>query len=245
MGESLPRARLVLERCPDAGQVAALSREQAAHARARRLVPGDLVTLVDGTGAQARGRLLKLSGSGGQVAIEEVFAAAPEEIRIDLYVPGLKPERLSWIAEKATELGAGRLILVSAERTQSFRASPAGASRLARVARAAALQSERARWPEISGPEPLARVLSTADAGARLFLDFEGGLFPSRLSGPVSILVGPEGGWTAAERAAAAAAGWSPVTLPAGKLRAETAAIAAMVLARAAMARGAGEGRKA
>ena len=51
------------------------------------------------------------------------------------------------------------------------------------------------------------------------------------------LLVGPEGGWTDAERGAARAAGWSAAALPAGKLRAETAAIAALVLARAALGR--------
>jgi 16S rRNA (uracil1498-N3)-methyltransferase len=62
--------------------------------------------------------------------------------------------------------------------------------------------------------------------------------FPRELSvRSVALLVGPEGGWTDAERAAARVAGWSAAALPAGKLRAETAEIAALVLARAALGR--------
>ena len=53
----------------------------------------------------------------------------------------------------------------------------------------------------------------------------------------VTVLVGREGGGTDAERDAARAAGWLGAALPAGKLRAETAAIAALVLARAALGR--------
>jgi 16S rRNA (uracil1498-N3)-methyltransferase len=50
-----------------------------------------------------------------------------------------------------------------------------------------------------------------------------------------AILVGPEGGWTRAEKERAAASGWKSVALPAGLLRAETAAVAALVMIRSAM----------
>lgn len=236
MGESLPRARLVVERCPKPGQTGEISREEAAHARARRLAPGDSVTLIDGTGIEARGRLLELTRSGGRVAVEEVSRADPAAPELGLLVAGLRPERLSWIAEKATELGASRLVLVSTRRTQSFRAGAAAIERLSRVVREAAKQCESARWPRIEGPLALDLVLAAEHARQRLLLDLDGGPFPARLSGSVAILVGPEGGWTQSERAAAGRA-WSPVALPAGKLRAETAAVAALVLARAALAR--------
>jgi 16S rRNA (uracil1498-N3)-methyltransferase len=53
----------------------------------------------------------------------------------------------------------------------------------------------------------------------------------------VALLVGPEGGWSDAEVAAARDFGWLATSLPAGKLRAETAAVAALTLTRAALAR--------
>ncbi|HYV40703.1 MAG TPA: RsmE family RNA methyltransferase, partial [Thermoanaerobaculia bacterium] len=139
----------------------------------------------------------------------------------------------------ATELFAESVTLVASARTQSFRGSAAARERLDRVAREAAKQCESARWPRIEGPLPLERALSERPASHRLFLDTEGEVFPSKLSArAVTLLVGPEGGWTPAERETAGVQGWSLVALPAGNLRAETAAIAALVLARAALARG-------
>ena len=55
--------------------------------------------------------------------------------------------------------------------------------------------------------------------------------------GPTALLVGPEGGWTEDELGVAIAEGWAAVSLAAGKLRAETAAVAALTLARTALAR--------
>jgi 16S rRNA (uracil1498-N3)-methyltransferase len=91
----------------------------------------------------------------------------------------------------------------------------------------------------VSGPIPFEAALVQDPAFHRLLLDAEGESFPASLSGrPVVLLVGPEGGWTPAERGAARDRGWSVVGLPAGKLRAETAAVGALVLARAALAAG-------
>jgi 16S rRNA (uracil1498-N3)-methyltransferase len=230
------RARLIVARCPAAGTTAALAREEAAHAKARRLAPGDPVTLIDGSGVEAHGRLVSLTAGAAEVFVEEVAPAVPSEIDLTLLVSALRLERLSWVVEKATELSARRVVVVDAERAQGFRAGAARVARLARVVREAAKQCESARWPEVSGPIPLAEAWSVP-ARHRLFLDFEGGPFPSRLApGSTSLLVGPEGGWTETERVAARESAWLAVRLPAGKLRSETAAIAAMVLARAALA---------
>jgi 16S rRNA (uracil1498-N3)-methyltransferase len=194
--------------------------------------------LFDGSGAEALGVLAALDRSGGEVAVESVLPAREAASGVSLLVAGLRIERLSWLAEKATELAAERLTIVATERTQAFRASPGALERLERVAREAAKQCEAARWPKIGGPVPLAAALAESAAFDRLFLDAGGEPFPRSLSArPVVLLVGPEGGWTDAERAAARAAGWSAAALPAGKLRAETAAIAALVLARAALGR--------
>jgi 16S rRNA (uracil1498-N3)-methyltransferase len=149
----------------------------------------------------------------------------------------LRLERLSWVAEKAAELSVREVVVVATERAQSFRAHAPVVARLRRVVEEAAKQSESARWPEIHGPISLAEAWD-APATHRLFLDLPGDSYPSFLArGSMRILVGPEGGWTEAERAAARERGWRATQIPAGKLRAETAAIAAIVLARAALAR--------
>jgi len=232
-------ARLVVETLPAAGLSCRIAGDEAAHARARRLAPGDEVILVDGSGQEAIGRLTAVGPQALEVLVESVRRSAEVPAPIHLIVAALRSERVSWIAEKATELGADRLTLVTSQRTQRFRASPALGPRLARVVREAAKQAERASWPAIAGPLPFADALNLESSGSRFILDPSGEPFPPVLpAGRTSLMVGPEGGWTDAELEAALAAGWVATSLAAGKLRAETAAVAALILARSALARG-------
>ena len=229
-----PAARLIVDRLPGVGETARVGGEEAAHARARRIGAGDLVVLIDGTGREATGRVERMGKSAVDIAVLECREVPEEEHAAALLVSGVRPERLDWIAEKATELGATRIVLVASERAQAFRASSSRAERIARVAREAAKQCERARWPHVEGPVSLSAALGEG-ARHRFFLDFDGEPFPSALSpGTSAVLVGPEGGWSEAERTAAETAGWKRARLPAGKLRTETAAIAGLVLLRAA-----------
>jgi 16S rRNA (uracil1498-N3)-methyltransferase len=239
MDQPLPGPRLIVDALPEAGAACRIEGEEAAHARARRLAAGDAVVLVDGSGREAAGSVARIGRGFVDVDVEAVRAAAPDAGSfIHLLVAAVRSERLSWIAEKATELGAARLTLVTTERTQRFRASDALGPRLARVVREAAKQAEAARWPDIAGPVALAEALRDERAPTRLVLDLGGEPFPTRLpAAPTALLVGPEGGWTDGEVAAALAAGWVATSLAAGKLRAETAAVAALTLARTALAR--------
>jgi 16S rRNA (uracil1498-N3)-methyltransferase len=247
VGVPLPRARLVVEVVPGAGSIARLSGEEAAHARARRLVRGDPVVLVDGSGREASGRVVRADRRAVEVGVESVREAEPESpAPILLGIAAVRAERLAWVAEKATELGAAGLVLVVTQRTQRFRAGAGVASRLGRVIREAAKQAERARWPSVRGPIGLSEALSSVPAGNRLVLDPSGDGFPESLpSRPTSLLVGPEGGWTETELDAALSSGWTVVSLAAGKLRAETAAVAALVLTRSALARAKPRGAEA
>lgn len=239
MDQPLPGARLIVDALPEAGSACRVGGEEAAHARARRIAAGDAVVLVDGSGREAAGRVRRIERGFLDVDVGEVRAAGAESSApIHLLVAAVRSERLSWIAEKATELGAARLTLVSSERTQSFRANEALGPRLDRVVREAAKQAELVRWPDIAGPVAFREVLRSEAARTRLILDPSGEPFPSVLAAaPTALLVGPEGGWTDAELSAALADGWVAASLAAGKLRAETAAVAAMALARTALAR--------
>jgi 16S rRNA (uracil1498-N3)-methyltransferase len=74
-----------------------------------------------------------------------------------------------------------------------------------------------------------AQALSTRGA-CRYFLDESGGAPLARKGAEVLLMVGPEGGWTDAERECARQAGWTRISLGPAILRAETAAIAAMAV---------------
>lgn len=232
-------ARLIVSRVPEAGQSLRISAEEAAHARARRLAAGASVVLIDGSGAEAFGTVESVGPGRLDVRVERIGQSPPDRLApMHLLVAAVRADRLAWIAEKATELGASRLTLVDSERTQSHRASAASLPRLERVVREAAKQSERARWPSLDGPRPFSVAIGEEASAQRFLLDSRGERFPVDLgAGSVALLVGPEGGWSEAEQAAARASGWIVASLAAGKLRSETAAVAALVLARTALAR--------
>jgi len=217
------------------GTVIELPELERRHARARRLGVGSAVRLSDAAGNVAFGRVLSLSRGACSVAIGPLEASrAATAARISLFVPAIRLPRLSWLVEKATELGAARLTIVASERAQGDRVENAAHSgeRLARVAREAAKQSGQASLPEIAGPirfEEAARAASSN--AAAILLDASGSPFPAGLAAPVALWIGPEGGWSPAELSAAEGAGWMRARLPGAVLRAETAAVAALVLA--------------
>jgi 16S rRNA (uracil1498-N3)-methyltransferase len=232
------RARLIVPALGAPGETLQLSREEAAHARARRLGPGDAVLLSDGSGVEAVGEIVRLSPAEAIVRVSEIVLRRSRRTPVTLYLAGLKPERLAWAVEKATELDAARFVIVRTGRTQSFRASAGLVPRLERIARESSKQCGRADWPAISGPVDLDRVLGEERCAHRFLFDGGGKLFPLRLALlPGALLVGPEGGWTDPEKTEASTRGWKIVALPAGTLRAETAAIAALTLFHSAVER--------
>jgi len=224
---------------PAPGEPVRLSAEEASHARARRLSRGNPVVLFDGEGREARGRVTGLTRTAVEVVADEPARAPEGEPPLALYVAAVRLERLAWTVEKAAELGAARLVVIRAERSQGFRAPAAAVERLRRVARAAAKQSGNPRALAVEGPFGVREAFFGEASPSRLLLDFDGAPFPETLApAGAALAIGPEGGWSDAERRAAEESGWTVVRLPAGLLRAETAAIAGLVLARAALARG-------
>jgi len=155
-------------------------------------------------------------------------------VRIALCAALIKFDRFEWMIEKVTELGVDRIQPVETSRVEKglVQASHRRGPRWERIARESSQQSRRVRAPEILPAATLVRVLSE-EAGCRYFLEEAAappllGILPAARapSGRVALLAGPEGGWTDAEREAAAAAGWLSASLGPLVLRAETAAIA-------------------
>lgn len=145
-----------------------------------------------------------------------------------LFAP-IKRGRIDWLVEKATELGAARLIPVMTERTIVDKLN---LDRLHAHAIEAAEQCERTALPELAMPQKLQRVLREwPEDRALYFADEKGGesLFVAAMPGPSAILIGPEGGFTDREREAIRALPQAKaVSLGPRILRADTAAIAAL-----------------
>lgn len=173
--------------------------------------------------------------------------AAPRALpaRLVLLAALVKFDRLELMLEKATELGAGRIVLVEAARCEAGleRAARKRMERWRRILLEASQQARRARLPELDGPVPLAAAIETP-ADYRFLLDEQEtaqglyGRLPARRSSSdtIALLAGPEGGWTGAERDWATAAGWRRISLGPLVLRAETAAIAALAVLSCAWA---------
>jgi len=206
------------------------------HARARRLRRGSRVRLTGTDAVAADGVVHRLDRSGCEIRLDlppSVPVAALRPPAITLYVPALRMPRLSWLVEKATELGAGNVTVVESDRAQGERVERAAAEqgRLSRIAREAAAQSRQASVPVIAGPIPAEAARESGRRFAAAFLlDPSGEPFPRRMAAPAALWIGPEGGWAPGELESSEARGWRVARLPGAILRAETAAIAALVL---------------
>lgn len=145
-----------------------------------------------------------------------------------LFAP-IKKDRLHYLVEKATELGAARLQPVITARAIVDRPNP---ERLRAHMIEAAEQCDRTALPELGDPTKLAPFLAAWPADRQLiFADEKGGSAFAEVvrPGPAAILIGPEGGFTDEERAAIRAVPRAtPVSLGPRILRAETAAAAAL-----------------
>jgi 16S rRNA (uracil1498-N3)-methyltransferase len=173
----------------------------------------------------------------------EKLAAEQPSLHVILCAAIIKFDHFEWMIEKATELGAARIVPLIAVRTEKGldKAAHKRLERWRRIGMEASQQSRRAHLPEVSEPLTLAEALAIS-ATHRYALDENPGAPPlmaalpaQRNSGDsVALLIGPEGGWTDEERHKFTSAAWRPVSLGPLILRAETAAIAALAVIHSA-----------
>lgn len=204
--------------------------------RARRLAVGDRVRAVDGRGGARWAEVTAVGRSAARLALGEPAPANEPAVAVTLVVAALRRERASWLIEKATELGVAAIRFVATERT-ARELGGNSLARLGRVAAAALEQCHGARLPAIDGPHPwtaLGDLVADVPAEARFVLDTAAGPDPGSALRPAAgralLLVGPEGGWTDAERDELSRLGCQPVSLGVRTLRIETAALAGAAL---------------
>jgi 16S rRNA (uracil1498-N3)-methyltransferase len=158
--------------------------------------------------------------------LTRAFEAVPD---VWLAFAPVKRSQTDWLVEKATELGAARLLPVITQRTIAERVK---LERLEAITIEAAEQCGRTLLPGIGEPVSLKRLLAEHNPARRLYFADEGGGEPAAQAfeaGPALILTGPEGGFTDDERALVRAARNAiPISLGPRILRAETAALAAL-----------------
>lgn len=231
--------RLFLEVALALGARIPLDRAQANYLlNVLRLGEGGEVLVFNGRDGEWRARL-SVDGrkSGSLLTIQQTRTQPPSPELVYLFAP-LKHARLDYMAQKAVEMGAGRLQPVLTRRTQTSRVN---LERMRANAIEAAEQCGVVTLPEISQEAPLDKALAAlAPEATLIFCDEDAPIadpveaLRAAAPGPLAVLIGPEGGFDEAERAMLLARP-NIVRLSLGPriLRADTAAVAALALVQA------------
>lgn len=205
-----------------------------------RLREGDAIILFNGRDGEFRAELREVSRRSARLRVGAQLRPQTPRADLDYCFAPLKQARLDYMAQKATEMGAGRLAPVITRRTQMRRVNSA---RLRANAIEAAEQCGVLAVPEVVDPVDLPAFLESFPAGRLLvFCDEDAGIanpvaaLAGRVSAGqgVSVLIGPEGGFDAAERdSIARLPNVARLSLGPRILRADTAAVAALAIVQA------------
>jgi 16S rRNA (uracil1498-N3)-methyltransferase len=201
---------------------------------------GDEVLLFNGRDGEWRARIGAVTRRAVAVKAEALARPQATGPDLDLLIALVKRGRLEAIVEKAAELGARRVRLVLTERTNADRAR---VERLTAIATEAAEQTGRLDVPQVEEPQKLDRLIEGWEPGRRLlFCDEAGDAQPipealqGQPTGQWAILIGPEGGFSPAERQRLRSLDYAvPAALGPRILRADTAAVSALTLWQTAL----------
>ena len=205
--------------------------------RVLRAQVGDLLEVFDGQGHTYSARLVSMGENEATLELGEAKAhAAARPVWVVQGLP--KADKWEWVLQKGTELGAAVFWpALTAHTIVQPKDGPKKHERWQRIVDEAARQCGRADTAHVREPADFTRVLAELPPSATLvfFDEAEGGASLSaqawpQSSAPLVLLLGPEGGWSSAEREAVMNAGAVRVSLGRRVLRTETAAIVALSL---------------
>jgi 16S rRNA (uracil1498-N3)-methyltransferase len=221
------------------GAIVDLPETVAHHLHVVRQQPGDEVVLFNGEGGQVRARLREIAkrrASADVLAFEDRDAELPYPITLAQGLP--EGSKMDWIIEKAVELGVSRIqplaaarsvVKLSGERAEKRQAHWEG------VIVAASEQSGRNRLALLSPLQDFSRYIAQPTDGPRILLSPRAtqslaGWARETKPQAVTLLIGPEGGFSAAEEDAALAQGALALSMGPRVLRTETAGLAALAV---------------
>jgi 16S rRNA (uracil1498-N3)-methyltransferase len=233
--------RFAIARDAVAGHIARIGGAELHHMRhVMRLKVGALVSLIDERGVEYRGVITGFEPRHAVVEIAEDREPARGRQAIILAAAIIKGARMDFMVEKAAELGAAELWPLVCARSMARSAGPERIARWRRLAIAAAKQSLRPHPLEILHPlgfADLIRGLPQDTLGVICAIGAAplGGLIARMKPRRILIACGPEGDFDPQELDAAMQAGFAVAGLGRGRLRSETAALAALSIAGAAL----------
>ena len=210
--------------------------ETARHlGRVLRAQKGQLYELSDGERVYLA-RIETLARDRIDFALVEELPTYHPAVDVTLLLSVVKFDAFEWAIEKATELGVGTIIPLSAARSEKalLAAAAKRAERWKKLLLEASQQSRRVRVPLLT---PLMRpdqAFAAREASANVLLSERAGdpalrdILPREKTAKAALAIGPEGGWTDEELESALAAGFRDASLGKLILRTETAVIAAL-----------------
>jgi len=216
---------------------ARLAEDEAHHlAQVLRLRAGDDVAVFDGAGREFRARVEAITRDGASLRLIEEQAPAPEPfVRVTLAQAALKGEKMDDVVRDATMMGVASIEPLVTEHTAAPLKAGRAPERWRRIAVASAKQCRRAVVPRVGEGTAFAEWIARDRSIVRVVLvepsaELDGAPLASIADRPESatILIGPEGGWSAGELASAIASGYVPITLGRRTLRADAMPIVAL-----------------
>jgi len=227
--------RIVLDRAVEINQEILLEGPLLEALRFQGARRGSLITLTDREGTDFRGRVVTLSRTAAVVVIFDRFPA-PTESKVEIVLLQALPdkERMELIIQKATELGVVAILPFKSERSISLEereAKQKKAHRWQEIAVRAVQQSRRAGVPRVESYRSFREAIGAcAGEGLKIILWEKSGeplreLLRRSHPKKVSVMIGPEGGFTDEEIILGKSAGFIPIKLGQRILRTETAAI--------------------
>jgi 16S rRNA (uracil1498-N3)-methyltransferase len=240
--------------CPTAlisGDALNLPPGTARHVQVLRLQPNDEITLFNGQGGEFKAVVTHMGRSDVSVRVGEHKQIERElNLRVNLWSGITANERMDWLLEKATELGATTLLPITAERSVLKLKGDRADKKLAHwqaIAMASSEQCGRNRVLQVCSPATLSQAIAQLSVSPLQAARWVLSLAPGNRSlqemmqtlktpqeagqsmmSEIILLSGPEGGLSPAEEAQAIAAGFVPVSLGKRVLRAETAPVAVL-----------------
>jgi 16S rRNA (uracil1498-N3)-methyltransferase len=231
------------------GAALQLDAAAARHVQVLRMQPGDALTLFNGQGGEFEAKVILMGRSQVDVQVGEYLAIERETARqVHLAISMPANDRMDWLIEKATELGATSIQPLMSERSVLRLSAERAEKKTAHwqaSAIAACEQCGRNRIPAIFNPISYPKWLLAGIEYARgapdsivnkAILSLHPQAIPAALwaeqhaNNALLCLAGPEGGFSPAEEQAALDAGFAPISLGSRTLRSETAPLAALAL---------------
>ncbi len=222
--------RFFLDPLPDAGEVTLRDGEFHHAARVVRVREGETVELFDGRGKGVTALITRLDKEELAATVQSAIDPSRESrTSLTLAMAIIHIEKFELVLQKATELGVRRIVPFTSARCEVRPERYRGKTeRWEKIVFEAAKQAGRLFLPAVEQPATFEEVV--ARKGTRILFDADAAPDPALSSGEMTLLIGPEGGWTVEELETARGRGVMFRRLGSRRLRAETAAIAAIAV---------------